>query len=90
MQKATGHIRPRKRKDGQKAFQLIAELPPDPLTGKRQRKYLTIIGTKKEAEKLGFKRIIMPENSLRGWTPPKNIEIIGVNTVAEALSAALS
>lgn len=44
----------------------------------------------KEAEKLGFKRIIMPENSLRGWTPPKNIEIIGVNTVAEALSAALS
>ena len=51
MQKATGHIRPRKRKDGQKAFQLIAELPPDPLTGKRQRKYLTIIGSKKEAEK---------------------------------------
>ena len=51
MQTATGHIRPRKRKDGQKAFQLIAELPPDPLTGKRQRKYVTMIGTKKEAEK---------------------------------------
>lgn len=44
----------------------------------------------KEAEKLGFKRIIMPENSLRGWTQPKHIEIIGVNTVAEALTAALS
>ncbi|MDK8184140.1 DNA repair protein RadA [Paenibacillus sp. UMB4589-SE434] len=43
----------------------------------------------KEAEKLGFKRIIMPENSLRGWTQPKHIEIIGVNTVAEALTAAL-
>ncbi|MCG7410666.1 DNA repair protein RadA [Paenibacillus sp. ACRRX] len=43
----------------------------------------------KEAEKLGFKRIIMPVNSLRGWTQPKHIEIIGVNTVAEALTAAL-
>ena len=57
MQKATGHIRPRKRKDGQKAFQLIAELPPDPLTGKRQRKYATIIGSKKEAEKALHKLI---------------------------------
>jgi len=44
----------------------------------------------KEAQKLGFKRIIMPENSLRGWTQPKDIEIIGVSTVAEALTAALS
>ena len=57
MQKATGHIRPRKRKDGQKTFQLIAELPPDPLTGKRQRKYATIIGSKKEAEKALHKLI---------------------------------
>ena len=59
MQKATGHIRPRKRKDGQRAFQLIAELLPDPLTGKRQRKYATIIGSKKEAEKA------LPSGSLR-------------------------
>jgi len=43
----------------------------------------------KEAEKLGFKRIILPEKSLRGWKPPANIEIIGVNTVAEALAVAL-
>ncbi|MFD2615246.1 DNA repair protein RadA [Paenibacillus gansuensis] len=43
----------------------------------------------KEAEKLGFKRIILPEKSLKGWKRPKNIEIIGVNTVAEALTAAL-
>lgn len=43
----------------------------------------------KEAEKLGFKRIILPENSLRGWKPSKQIEIIGVNTVAEALVVAL-
>ncbi|RJG15937.1 DNA repair protein RadA [Paenibacillus thiaminolyticus] len=43
----------------------------------------------KEAEKLGFKRIILPEKSLRGWTPSGLIEIVGVNTVAEALTAAL-
>ncbi|QAY67828.1 DNA repair protein RadA [Paenibacillus protaetiae] len=43
----------------------------------------------KEAEKLGFKRVIMPEKSLKGWKPPAGIDIIGVNTVAEALSAAL-
>lgn len=43
----------------------------------------------REAQKLGFKRVIMPQKSLKGWTPPKGIEIIGVQTVAEALSAAL-
>ncbi|MFD1954002.1 DNA repair protein RadA [Paenibacillus thailandensis] len=43
----------------------------------------------KEAQKLGFKRVIMPEKSLKGWKPPAGIEIIGVGTVAEALSAAL-
>ncbi|MBE1447221.1 DNA repair protein RadA [Paenibacillus sp. OAS669] len=43
----------------------------------------------KEAEKLGFKRVIVPEKSLKGWTPPNGIEVIGVNTVAEALKAAL-
>ncbi|UHA71674.1 DNA repair protein RadA [Paenibacillus sp. 481] len=43
----------------------------------------------KEAEKLGFKRIIMPESSLRGWKPPAHIEIVGVNTVAQALAVAL-
>lgn len=43
----------------------------------------------REAHKLGFKRVIMPENSLKGWNPPPGIEIIGVGTVAEALSAAL-
>ncbi|AFC33678.1 RadA [Paenibacillus mucilaginosus 3016] len=43
----------------------------------------------REAQKLGFKRIILPQKSLKGWTPPAGIEIIGVNTVAEALSAAL-
>jgi DNA repair protein RadA/Sms len=43
----------------------------------------------KEAEKLGFRRVIMPEKSLKGWTPPGGMEIIGVNTVSEALKAAL-
>lgn len=42
-----------------------------------------------EALKLGFKRVIMPEKSLKGWTKPKGIEIIGVNTVSEALQHAL-
>ncbi|MFS0724504.1 DNA repair protein RadA [Paenibacillus sp. 1P07SE] len=43
----------------------------------------------KEAQKLGFRRVIMPHKSLKGWKPPEGIEIIGVNTVSEALSAAL-
>ncbi|MFS1514707.1 DNA repair protein RadA [Chengkuizengella sp. SCS-71B] len=43
----------------------------------------------KEAQKLGFKRMIVPENSLKGWTPPKNIEIIGVRNVSQALEMAL-
>ncbi|GGE01309.1 DNA repair protein RadA [Paenibacillus nasutitermitis] len=43
----------------------------------------------KEAHKLGFKRVIMPEKSLKGWSPPAGIEIIGVETVADALKAAL-
>ncbi|WP_138496067.1 DNA repair protein RadA [Paenibacillus pinistramenti] len=44
----------------------------------------------KEAAKLGFKRVILPEKSLKGWSSPKEIKVIGVNTVAEALSAALN
>jgi DNA repair protein RadA/Sms len=43
----------------------------------------------KEAHKLGFKRVIMPEQSMKGWQPPKDIQIIGVTTVAQALKAAL-
>jgi DNA repair protein RadA/Sms len=42
----------------------------------------------KEAHKLGFKRVIMPQKSLKGWTAPSGIEVIGVQTVAEALKAA--
>lgn len=38
-----------------------------------------------EAAKLGFKRVICSENNLDGWTVPKGIEVIGVNTVQQAL-----
>jgi len=43
----------------------------------------------KEAAKLGFRRVIMPEKSMKGWKHPKDIQIIGVSTVAQALSVAL-
>ncbi|MFD0872445.1 DNA repair protein RadA [Chlamydia abortus] len=43
----------------------------------------------KEAQKLGFKRVIMPEKSLKGWTPPSQMDIVGVTTVSEALAAAM-
>ncbi|WP_458415223.1 DNA repair protein RadA [Schinkia sp. CFF1] len=42
-----------------------------------------------EAAKLGFKRVIIPENNIGGWTPPKGIEVIGVSTIAQALSYTL-
>lgn len=42
-----------------------------------------------EAAKLGFSRVICPKNNLDGWTIPKEIEVIGVSTVQEALEAAL-
>lgn len=44
----------------------------------------------REAAKLGFKRVILPEKSLKGWKSPKEIQVIGVNTVADALAVALS
>lgn len=41
-----------------------------------------------EAKKLGFKRIIIPEKNLKGLNEPKDIKIIGVQTVPEALDIA--
>ncbi|MFP4978436.1 DNA repair protein RadA [Paenibacillus sp. CN-4] len=43
----------------------------------------------KEAAKLGFRRVILPEKSLKGWKHPKDIQLIGVGTVADALAVAL-
>ncbi len=42
-----------------------------------------------EAVKLGFKRAIIPEKNLGGWTVPKGIEVVGVSTVSEALQYTL-
>lgn len=43
-----------------------------------------------EAAKLGFKRIICPEKNMDGWKPPKDVTVIGVNTVQEALEEGLA
>jgi DNA repair protein RadA/Sms len=42
-----------------------------------------------EAAKLGFERIILPENNLGGWTPPQGVELIGVSSVSHALKVTL-
>ncbi|MET3684059.1 DNA repair protein RadA/Sms [Alkalibacillus flavidus] len=42
-----------------------------------------------EAHKLGFKRIILPSNNLGSFTPPEGVELIGVNSVQEALKEGL-
>ncbi|TAK55612.1 MAG: DNA repair protein RadA, partial [Bacteroidetes bacterium] len=42
-----------------------------------------------EAAKLGFKKIIIPQNNLKGIAKPSDIEIIGVERVEEAVEAVL-
>lgn len=39
-----------------------------------------------EAAKLGFKRVICPQKNVDGWTVPRNIKVVGVETVEEALN----
>lgn len=43
-----------------------------------------------EAAKLGFKRAIIPSKNIGGWSFPEGMEIIGINTVQEALKHILS
>jgi len=43
-----------------------------------------------EAAKLGFKRVICPQKNLEGWAPPESIQVVGVNTVGEALDEGLT
>jgi DNA repair protein RadA/Sms len=43
----------------------------------------------REAAQLGFRRCVMPENSLSPGDAPADLEIIGVRTVGEALDALL-
>ena len=38
-----------------------------------------------EAAKLGFKRVFIPKNNLDGWEIPANIQVVGVQTLAETL-----
>ena len=46
----TGNIQPRQTKHGRK-WQIVVDLPHAPVTGKRIRKFKTVGGTKKEAER---------------------------------------
>jgi DNA repair protein RadA/Sms len=39
----------------------------------------------REAQKLGFKRAIVPQQSMKGLQAPAGIEVIGVETIADAL-----
>jgi DNA repair protein RadA/Sms len=43
-----------------------------------------------EAAKLGFKRVFIPHNNLKGLEVPPTIKVIGVTTVAEALQKAFN
>lgn len=47
----SGSYRKRKRTDGSYYWQITIELPKDPITGKRVRRYKSIDGTKKDAER---------------------------------------
>ena len=42
-----------------------------------------------EAAKLGFKRAIIPQTNIGGWTFPEGIQVVGVSSVHEALKYAL-
>lgn len=46
---STGHIKTRTGKDGKVSYQLVVEVEADPVTGKRNRYYRTVKGTKKQA-----------------------------------------
>ncbi len=43
----------------------------------------------REAQKLGFKRVIIPEKNIKGWTLPTDINVVGVRTVMECLQVVL-
>ncbi|WP_423423298.1 DNA repair protein RadA [Pediococcus pentosaceus] len=43
-----------------------------------------------EAQKLGLQRILIPKNNLKGWNPPKGIEVVGVTTITDAIRKAFN
>lgn len=47
---STGHIKTRTGKDGKISYQLVVEVEADPVTGKRNRYYRTVKGTKKQVQ----------------------------------------
>ncbi|MDI6667517.1 DNA repair protein RadA [Leuconostoc falkenbergense] len=72
-------------KESQSSDVFIGEIG---LTGE-VRSVADIEGRLKEAKKLGFKRAIVPKNNLNGITKPRDIQIVGVETLSEALKIAL-
>lgn len=59
---ATGHVRKRLNKDGSTSYQVVVESDRDPLTGKRERHYKTVNGTKKQAEAIMRQKIAEVES----------------------------
>ncbi|PLA22649.1 DNA repair protein RadA [Staphylococcus hominis] len=43
-----------------------------------------------EAAKLGFKRVIIPQTNIGGWTFSEGVQVVGVTTVHDALTYAFS
>lgn len=43
-----------------------------------------------EAAKLGFKRVIIPQTNIGGWTFPEGVQVVSVTTVHDALTYAFS
>ncbi|MFC0525684.1 DNA repair protein RadA [Pontibacillus salicampi] len=76
------------------SFQNRASKPDDVLVGEvgltgEIRRVARIEQRVQEAAKLGFKRAIIPKKNIGDWNPPDGLEVIGVNSVQEALKATL-
>lgn len=72
---STGHIRKRQTKDGKTVYQVILESDKDPITGKRQRQYKTVNGTKKEAEAVLNRMITQINDGGTGIIKPSAIKL---------------
>lgn len=68
----SGHVRKRETKNG-RVYQVIIEKPPNAVTGKRERKYFTVRGTKKEAEK--FLRDTISEMENGTYIKPTSVTV---------------
>ena len=65
----TGHIRQRKNNSGKPTYQLVLEGDRDPLTGKRNRKFESIKGNKKDAEVALNRRLYELNNGINPIKP---------------------